>query len=246
MREVCANCNTPLEGKYCHACGQLGQPGKINLGDTFRDFLSSAFSFEGPFFNTLKGLVVHPGRVYREFFAGKRKSYYKPVSLFILLTAIYIIIRTVTQFDPLEGSVGVDNVGTQEQNEIAEASISYMVKNINYIMFFLVFSIAFMLKLFFWRKYNLAEYLVVGLYITSLYVILVILVMLVKLTTGFYAAELQLPILMVLIFINAIALFRNYGFFGIVRYILVGVLSVFFYMMFGFGFSFAVTFITMN
>ena len=37
------------------------------------------FSVNAPLLVTLKYLCIHPGKLFREFIAGKRKTYYKPV-----------------------------------------------------------------------------------------------------------------------------------------------------------------------
>ena len=140
--ENCLNCNTKLQGKFCSACGQSANVGRITFKETFIQFLNSAFSLESNLWKTVQSLVRNPGNVFREFIAGKRKSYYQPVSFFLVMTAIYVIVRLMIGYDPLED---------QKQNlesapdETLQAS-RFLVKNINYIMIFLAFSS------FSWRK----------------------------------------------------------------------------------------------
>jgi len=144
----CNNCGASVSSKYCTECGQRAIIDKVSFQETFRDLASGMFSFEAPFWQTLKLLFVNPGKVFREYLAGKRKTYFKPVSFFILLTAIHLIFRSILNYDPM-GTV-------PERNDI-EASIfreagQFMVQNINNILFIFVFTLSLFTKLFFYKK----------------------------------------------------------------------------------------------
>ncbi len=102
----CLNCGEELNGKYCINCGQSDSVSRITIKETIGHFFSSSFSIEGPFRKTITDLVKNPGHLFREYIAGHRKSYYKPVALFVLSTALYLIIRAMTGYDPLEGEMG--------------------------------------------------------------------------------------------------------------------------------------------
>ncbi|NOX46877.1 MAG: DUF3667 domain-containing protein [Chlorobi bacterium] len=47
-----------------------------------------AFALEGPFWLTIKLLFVNPGKLFREYIAGKRKAYYKSVAFFFLIAML--------------------------------------------------------------------------------------------------------------------------------------------------------------
>lgn len=234
----CLNCDLPVLGKYCHHCGQMSTHEKITFRDTINQFLSASFSLQGPLLSTIKLLVVNPGKVFRDFIEGKRKSYYNPISFFVLLTAIYIIIRVIIGYDPLVGQFeNNDHVeGSTFQNTSKEAS-RYMVNNINYIMIFLVFSIGLMLKLFFRKRYNLAEYTSVGFYISGIYVITGIIFMLAGNYFSFQMGQYQLLLLLVIIFYSTYSLFKRINFGLSLKYLLVSVFSLMLYIGLGFGFS---------
>ena len=127
----CLNCGETFISNYCPNCGQPASTGRVTFKDTLSSFLSSAFSLEGPLMFTIKSLTLNPGRVFHEFLAGKRKTYYKPVPFFILMAAVYIIIRSLLNFNPLEGNMPQ----APEGNIFREASV-FMVANINNLMFY--------------------------------------------------------------------------------------------------------------
>ena len=65
------------------------------------DFFSASFALEGPLMRTLQRLITNPGIMLRGFLAGERKKYYKPVAFFIMLTAVYLILRSWLDYNPL-------------------------------------------------------------------------------------------------------------------------------------------------
>ena len=191
--------------------------------------------------NTIRMLIVNPGKVFRDFFSGKRKPYYKPIPFFILLTAIYLILRTLMDFDPLEGQMV--EMGHEDMPEIARRSKEasrFMVNNINNIMFFLVFSIGLILKLFFRKQYNLAEYTTVGFFITGMYIIFGIFSMIASKLAGINLQQIQLLFLFLLIAYSSYSLIQRLSIGALLKYGLVSMLSILFYMIFGFGFSYLV------
>lgn len=237
----CLNCGSPLEGNYCSECGQSAYVGKITFRETFESFLSSVFALEGPLIGTSVNLLRNPGKVFREFLSGKRRKYYKPVAYFVLLTAIYLVVRALLDYNPLEGQLPDQNISGSESEaqarQISGEAARYMVKNINNIMFLLVFSLGLMLKLFFRKRYNLAEYTAIGFYITGVYILFGFCVMLFNYFTGFRNHQIQLVFLIVYVIYCEISLFKNYNFWQLLKYLLVAAFSLVLYMILGFGFS---------
>jgi hypothetical protein len=91
---ACRNCNAPVTGEYCAACGQetaLKLP-------TARVFLREAtgryFSLDGRMWRTLAALFFRPGFLTREYFAGRRRRYIRPARLFLVLSlALFAALR---------------------------------------------------------------------------------------------------------------------------------------------------------
>ena len=80
---LCANCETPLEGHYCHACGQAGHVHRT-VGHIFEEFLHGLYHFDSKAWRTLPRLVFHPGKLTRDYVYGKRARYIAPLALFLL------------------------------------------------------------------------------------------------------------------------------------------------------------------
>ena len=151
----CLNCGNTIKGKYCTQCGQSTSIGRITFKETVSSFLTIAFAFEGQLWLTIRLLITNPGKLFREYIAGKRKAYYKPVAFFILITAAYLILRAWIDFNPLaDESVKNDLEDLTAISAKNGEVFRLMSANINNILFLLVFSIAFMLKLFFRKRYN--------------------------------------------------------------------------------------------
>ena len=206
----CLNCKASLVGDYCHQCGQSAKVSRLTFVETSREFFSSSFAIEGPFLQTIKYLIINPGKLFREYIGGMRKTYYKPVAFFIMLTAIYIIIRSLIGFDPFRDEP-IQASNPKDSKLINDAGV-FMVKNINNIMFFLVLSIGIFQKLFYWKRYNLVEYLTIGFYISGLYIIISMLNTLIS--TYVYSASslINLAVLLIILVYNFYSLHLKKGF----------------------------------
>lgn len=88
--QVCLNCGTLLQGKYCHQCGQkVIEPGERTVRHFFKQFLGSAFFLENNFLKNITALMVRPGLLTAEFIEGKRKRWMSPLSIFLLINLFY-------------------------------------------------------------------------------------------------------------------------------------------------------------
>ena len=237
----CLNCGAELHGDFCHECGQSARVKRLTFLETLQDFFSSSFALEGPLFRTIRGLLANPGQLYREYLGGKRKTYYKPVAFFILLTAIYIVVRSLINYDSFGGNPPPSN-GPENRRIFAEAAF-YMVKNINNILFFLVLSIGLFQKLFFYKRYNLTEYLTIGFYITGIYIVFGMLVAVFSTYVYQVNPQINLVILFLLLVYNAYSLHQRKSFWSIVKYPIVSFLSIIGYMILGYGFSLLIVYL---
>ena len=91
---ACRNCNAPVTGEYCAACGQETS---LKL-PTARVFLREAtgryVSLDGRMWRTLAALLFRPGFLTREYFAGRRRRYIRPARLFLVLSlALFAALR---------------------------------------------------------------------------------------------------------------------------------------------------------
>lgn len=243
VREECLNCGTALDGNYCSNCGQSASVGRITIKETLADFFSASFALEGPLMRTIQLLIVNPGKLFREFLAGQRKRYYKPVAFFILLIAIYILLRSLIDYNPVnQRMTGAGNPEGMDLSLMKEAG-AFMFRNINNILFLLVFGIAFSLKLFFWKRYLLAEYIAVGFYMSGIYILFGTLAMLWNHFTPYDFASVHLWFLILYIALASISFFRPLSFGSVLKSILTGFFSLILYLVLAFGLSLLIVWI---
>ena len=88
----CLNCNTEVQGKYCHVCGQENIEPKETAWHLVTHFFNDITHFDGKFFSTLKYLIAKPGFVSKEYMIGRRVSYLNPVRMYIFTSAIFFLI----------------------------------------------------------------------------------------------------------------------------------------------------------
>lgn len=161
---VCNNCRTEFEGNFCPNCGQRSNSGRIVFRESVRDVLEHYFDFDAPLIRTVKGLITNPGKLIREYIAGRRKSYSHPFRYFIFVLAIYLILKSFLDFDPIQmvsDLRGVEQVPSPDTT-IAKAS-NYFSNHINAFLLIFALTIALFSKLFNFRsKVYFVEYLTLG------------------------------------------------------------------------------------
>lgn len=237
-QKLCKNCNSDLTGFFCQNCGQRTSVGRVTFSETIQDIINNMFSLDAPLWATLKTLIINPGKLFRDFLSGKRKTYYKPVSFFILTTIIFVLVKALLNYDPMQDIAKGEN-DSVDMNLLNNAGV-FMAKNINNIIFSYVFAFALMLKLFFHRRYLLAEYLAISFYIVGFYIIVTILSMF-----GLQFAHEQykmLPFIIMFIYVvyALLSFFQNKGVVIISKILLVYFFSIILYMILGYGISFLI------
>ncbi|MGO4221278.1 DUF3667 domain-containing protein [Lysobacter sp. TAF61] len=83
----CENCNAPLQGHYCHDCGQSVVNPVRDARHALEEVFESFWHLDGRIFRTLRDLVV-PGRVAVNYLAGQRARYVAPLRLFLVLSVV--------------------------------------------------------------------------------------------------------------------------------------------------------------
>lgn len=240
----CKNCQNDLIDEYCNKCGQRASVHKITFKETLEDFLNAVFSVDAPLWSTLKLLFVNPGKLFREYLGGRRKSYYKPVAFFILTTILYLLIRSLISYDPMENEL-IKQEGIVDATLFLEAG-KFMVANINNIMFLLVFALGLFFKLFFLKRNSLAEFMAISFYLVGIYTIFGTLIMFyLKYVNPEYK---MLPILVFSIYIlfAFISFFKTKNIGVMIKIIIAFFLSFIFYAMLGYALSLLIVWLKTN
>ncbi len=82
----CRNCGAALRGEYCADCGQREGSGDERFLDVARDLASDLIEIDSRFWRTFYPLVLRPGRLSAEYFAGRRARYLPPLRLYLVLS----------------------------------------------------------------------------------------------------------------------------------------------------------------
>ena len=90
--ENCQNCGTPLQGPFCHHCGQHDFDINRSFGHTFLEALENFFHFDAKLFRNVVKLLFRPGRLTAEFNAGKRASQMPPFRLYVFVSFLFFFL----------------------------------------------------------------------------------------------------------------------------------------------------------
>lgn len=90
----CLNCKTPLEeiDKYCHQCGQLNSTKRLALTDFFQEIFANIISYDNKIWRTISGILFKPGKITKEYCAGKRVSYANPFRFFLSVSIVFFLV----------------------------------------------------------------------------------------------------------------------------------------------------------
>jgi Protein of unknown function (DUF3667) len=117
---ACLNCGTALIGSHCHACGQAAHVHRT-LWAIVHDLAHGLFHFEGKVWRTLPMLAWHPGRLTREYIAGRRASYVSPIALFL-----FVVFLTFAIFGAMSGTPHIQpqlDAANQKKTETASQKL---------------------------------------------------------------------------------------------------------------------------
>src|SRR5689334_11555151 len=89
---VCANCGQPLAGEYCAACGQRHEPHVHTVGHFAAEAFESISHADSRVWRTLLYLLIRPGYLTSEFFAGRRVRYLPPFRLYLVISVVFFIV----------------------------------------------------------------------------------------------------------------------------------------------------------
>ncbi|MBB3062130.1 DUF3667 domain-containing protein [Microbulbifer rhizosphaerae] len=89
---ACRNCGEPLLGSHCYACGQPTKSLVRQFPEMIGDFFNSVFGLDSRITRTIVPLLLRPGFLTNEYFAGRQVRYVSPVRLFVFLclTAFFV------------------------------------------------------------------------------------------------------------------------------------------------------------
>lgn len=95
---ACDNCDAPLVGRFCHACGQAAEPPTRSVRAFLRQTAADLTSLDGRVARTLGLLLARPGRLTREYLEGRRVRYTQPLQLYLGAAAAFFFVNAYRPF----------------------------------------------------------------------------------------------------------------------------------------------------
>lgn len=99
---LCANCGAALHGGYCFACGQPVKGAIRPLTSMLHDIADTIFNIDSRIFRTLVPLLLRPGYLSNEYFAGRRTRYVTPFRLYFFLSVAAFLLMQLTLDNELD------------------------------------------------------------------------------------------------------------------------------------------------
>ena len=86
----CANCETTLEGPYCHACGQNADTHHRSIGHLIWEAIEGMFHLDGRLALTLPALFLKPGGLAKDYMEGRIVRHVPPFRTFLVALLLFI------------------------------------------------------------------------------------------------------------------------------------------------------------
>jgi hypothetical protein len=115
----CLNCGTPLQGPFCHYCGQPDKNFLRFFPVLLRELLEDFLDFDSRFMRTMKPLLFRPGKLTRDYLDGRRFRYTPPLRLYIFSSIACFFLAAL-----LAGDAIVINGGEDTDEVVAGLQIS--------------------------------------------------------------------------------------------------------------------------
>lgn len=87
----CPNCATPLQGAWCHACGQSAEDFHRSLFRLAGEALEGLFEMDGRLWRTLPNLLFRPAKLTRDYLHGHRAPQAPPFRMFLIVVVLVFL-----------------------------------------------------------------------------------------------------------------------------------------------------------
>jgi hypothetical protein len=88
MSTRCPNCDAPACGKFCAACGESLKVHPPSASEFIHEFIGHYVAIESKLWQSMKLLILKPGRLTLEFLRGRRVSHINPLRLYLTMSLI--------------------------------------------------------------------------------------------------------------------------------------------------------------
>lgn len=85
---ICRNCGASAPEAYCPQCGQETVLHPPTLHEFLHEFFSHYVAIDGPLFRTIWLLLSAPGRLTKEYLAGRKRQFILPLRLYLTISLL--------------------------------------------------------------------------------------------------------------------------------------------------------------
>lgn len=171
MKMNCKNCNTNLssDSDYCNKCGGKIIRNRLTIRNLFQHFSETFLNYDNKFLQTVKNLFVKPEDVIGSYVDGTRKKYINPISFFAIsltISGVYLLIFKKFFYNYMDASSLYQD---ENMRRMFDASKDTIFEYNSFFYFILIPALALIsLIVFYNKKYNYTEHVVIYLYTMSL------------------------------------------------------------------------------
>ena len=110
---VCANCDTPINGNFCHNCGQSAHV-HHSLLHLLEEMVHGLWHFDAKGWRTIPLLIAYPGELTRRYIDGQRVRFISPLGLFLFMVFFMFFVFSFSKTSTLQlGNEPVANATKQ-------------------------------------------------------------------------------------------------------------------------------------
>lgn len=165
---ICKNCARSIEGNFCSNCGQSANTHTMDWHYVVHEVQHGVFHVDKGLLYTLKELLLKPGYTIRQFIAGSRINYFKPVAMIIFLGAVYGFLYHYLEIDIAPPIVGDDKTKAMQM-----AMQNWMASHYTLVILFMIPLYALGSKIAFMRSgYNYVEHLALNSFLAGMKIFL--------------------------------------------------------------------------
>ena len=123
----CLNCGTELQGPFCYYCGQPDKNFMRFFPVLMRELMEDFLDLDSRMMRTLKSLLLHPGKLTRDYLDGRRFRYTPPLRLYIFTSMAFFILAAMLASsaikinsgdgEPGDGA-GIIHIGVDDEAEL--------------------------------------------------------------------------------------------------------------------------------
>jgi len=181
----CLNCETLINvgQNFCPHCGQKTNIHRLSFHEISHEVIHEVTHADKSIFKLLRDLVIKPGVVAREYLAGKRKKYFKPINFFLLVAGIVVFITSSFYTPNTTRSRMMESAAQRIQDPVKKQELLLMAnrtkkvsmitgKYSNVINMIATPFLTLLFWVFYRKHYNYTESLVANMYFIGLIMII--------------------------------------------------------------------------